>query len=84
MDADRRHRILMTADTVGGVWQYALELCRGLVERGDEVALATLGRRPTADQRREAAAIPGLQLHESDFKLEWMERPWTDVERAGG
>ena len=27
-------RVLMTADTVGGVWTYAIELARGLAERG--------------------------------------------------
>ncbi|HYO60185.1 MAG TPA: glycosyltransferase family 1 protein, partial [Archangium sp.] len=33
----------MTADTVGGVWTYALELCRALAGDGVQVELATLG-----------------------------------------
>ena len=34
-------------------------------------------------QRDEASAIPGLTWLDSSFKLEWMNDPWTDVERAG-
>lgn len=73
----------MTADTVGGVWTYALELSRGLTARGIGVGLATMGARPDARQRREAAAIEGLELFDSPYKLEWMDEPWEDVERAG-
>lgn len=73
----------MTTDSVGGVWQYSLELARGLVECGDEVALATMGGALDREQRREAEAIPGLELYPSAYKLAWMEDPWTDVEHAG-
>jgi glycosyltransferase involved in cell wall biosynthesis len=75
--------ILMTADTVGGVWTYALQLAHGLSEHGVTVALATMGRLPTEKQRAEAAGVPGLELYESAFKLEWMEDPWGDVQLAG-
>lgn len=76
-------RILLTADTLGGVWQYALELARGLGERGIEVVLATLGGYLDDQRRSEALALPNLSLHESHFRLEWMESPWPDVARAG-
>jgi len=76
-------RVLMTADTVGGVWQYALELARVLARRGDEVLLATMGGEPSPDQRREAGAIPGVELRTSPYRLAWMADPWDDVERAG-
>ncbi len=77
------HRVLMTADTVGDVWTYAVDLARGLSARGVEVALATMGD-PLSDAQRECAErIPGLLLFESSFRLEWMEDPWRDVERAG-
>lgn len=76
-------RILMTADSVGGVWTYALELARGLSACGIEVALATMGPRPKPEQRQAAAAIAGLELFESGYKLEWMEEPWDDVTAAG-
>jgi glycogen synthase len=76
-------QVLMTADTVGGVWTYALELIRALAPHGVEVALATMGERLKPDQRSEARSLPNLRLFESDFKLEWMERPWEDVAAAG-
>ena len=34
-------RILMTADVVGGVWTYAIELARGLASRGIATTIAT-------------------------------------------
>ncbi|MFN7117439.1 MAG: hypothetical protein ACK4TA_11615 [Saprospiraceae bacterium] len=36
--------ILMTADTLGGVWTYALELAQGLQSFDIQVHLATMGR----------------------------------------
>ncbi|MGV3616492.1 MAG: glycosyltransferase family 4 protein [Fimbriimonas sp.] len=76
-------RVLMTADTVGGVWDYSLDLSRQLGGRGIEIALATMGRALTPDQAREAKAIANLEVFESEYKLEWMEDPWGDVRSAG-
>jgi len=70
----------MTADAVGGVWCYALELARALAPI--HFVIATMGPPPSADQRREAAAIANLTLEESSFRLEWMEDPWADVADA--
>jgi glycogen synthase len=76
-------RVLMTADPVGGVWTFALELCAGLARHGVTVTLATLGAPLTSAQRSAAAGLPGLQLEESTFRLEWMAEPWSDLEHAG-
>src|SRR5437868_12638672 len=65
--------VLMTADTVGGVWTYALDLSRALGQRGVLVVLATMGPPPSRAQRREAAAIPTVQLVHGDYKLAWMD-----------
>lgn len=73
----------MTADAVGGVWNYSLELARALKPHGVEILLATMGARPRDEQRSEARAIDNVRLVESDFALEWMPNPWHDVERAG-
>ncbi len=74
-------RILLTTDSVGGVWTYTTTLCRELEPRGVEVVLATMGPAPDSDQRR---ALPGnVTLCESTFRLEWMDEPWDDVRRAG-
>ena len=79
----RPGHVLMTADTVGGVWSYALELAAALGERGVRVSLATMGAPLTPGQRAQAAALPATTVHESAFRLEWQEEPWGDVERAG-
>lgn len=71
----------MTADTVGGVWTYAVELVRALPEV--QFHLATMGAPLNASQWNEAAQIPSLTVHESGYKLEWMPDPWEDVVRAG-
>jgi glycogen synthase len=76
-------RVLMTADTVGGVWTYAMELARALGAEGIEVSLATMGGPLNAEQRQEAHEVPTLQLHESRYRLPWMEQPWEDVKLAG-
>jgi glycosyltransferase involved in cell wall biosynthesis len=76
-------RVLMTSDTVGGVWTYSIELARALSDRGISVTLATLGGLPHPDQRAEAAQVRRLRLESSSFRLPWMENPWYDVEAAG-
>ncbi len=73
-------RVLMTADTVGGVWTYAVELARALAGFGVETTLAVMGGEPAPDQREEAR---GLQLFAAPYRLEWMEDPWEDVAGAG-
>lgn len=75
-------RVLMTADTLGGVWTYALELGRALSERGVALTLATFGAPPTREQRARAWENPGLQLFSSSHRCEWMDDPWEDVERS--
>ncbi|HSJ25270.1 MAG TPA: glycosyltransferase [Longimicrobiales bacterium] len=76
-------KVLMTADAVGGVWNYALELCRALGRHGVEVTLATMGPRPGRPQLDDARACRNLRLVQSDFSLEWMADPWQDVAAAG-
>jgi glycogen synthase len=76
-------RILMTADTVGGVWTYALELTRALQPYDVEVLLAIMGPSLSASQRDDARSLPNLSLFKSNYKLEWMPDCWLDVKRAG-
>src|SRR5689334_17133865 len=76
-------RVLMTGDTAGGVWTFTLELAEALAAQGVEIALATFGGMPTAAQRADVDRIPGLQLHATTYKLEWMDDPWDDVEASG-
>ncbi|WP_241665556.1 glycosyltransferase family 4 protein [Teichococcus oryzae] len=74
----------MTTDAVGGVWSYALTLCRGLLARQVRVTLAVLGPPPGATQRLEAAAIPGLRLLDTGLMLDWMVPDAAAVRDAGG
>jgi glycosyltransferase involved in cell wall biosynthesis len=83
MAGDRAARVLLTADTVGGVWTYAVELARELEARGVQVALASMGAPVSAHQREQLARVPGVTLFESRFKLEWMQDCWDDVAAAG-
>jgi glycosyltransferase involved in cell wall biosynthesis len=76
-------KLLMTADTIGGVWTYALDLAKALAPHGVEIALATLGAPLSQDQRRDVELLDNVTVHESDYKLEWMPEPWDDVRRSG-
>lgn len=75
-------RVLMTADAVGGVWPYTLDLTRELCRRGIEVVLAVMGPGPSAAQQRQAAAVRGLWMHWQPFRLEWMASADDDVDAA--
>jgi glycogen synthase len=76
-------RVLMTADTVGGVWTYACELVAAMAAHGVEVTLAAMGGALSPGQARRAAALGNLDVVEGRFALEWMPDPWDDVDAAG-
>ena len=75
-------RILMTADAVGGVWSYALDLATELAKQDVATVLAVTGP-ISAEQREQAAAIPALALEAAPFKLEWMTDAESDLPAAG-
>jgi glycogen(starch) synthase len=81
--SDTPRRVLMTADAVGGVWTYALELCRELNTRGVEITLAVMGPSPSPEQHEEIGTLQGVTLHAHPYRLEWMAEPWDDVAAAG-
>src|SRR3954471_22465511 len=72
-------KVLISTDTVGGVLTYTAELAAALEATGDEVVVATMGPRLRQAQRED---LPS-GVHESEFRLEWMEDPWEDVSAAG-
>jgi len=73
----------MTSDSVGGVWTYALALVDALAERDVEVVVATMGAPLSPAQRLELRSSRAARTYASDLKLEWMDDPWSDLERAG-
>jgi glycosyltransferase involved in cell wall biosynthesis len=76
-------KVLMTADAVGGVWTYALDLSAALAQHDISVVLATMGPRPNDAQRAAVKRLSNVELVESDYRLEWMADPWRDVAAAG-
>jgi glycosyltransferase involved in cell wall biosynthesis len=78
-------RLLMTADTAGGVFQYALELAGGLADAGVEVLVATMGHAASAEQSAALRRLNArIEVVHGDFALEWMDDPWSEVDAAGG
>jgi glycosyltransferase involved in cell wall biosynthesis len=75
-------KVLMTTDAVGGVFTYCVQLAASLAPLGVGVLLASMGRRLSVEQRAQAERV-GATLVESEYRLEWMDDPWDDVERAG-
>ncbi len=72
-------RILLTTDTIGGVWTFTEELTTELLQRGHAVALVSMGRQPSHEQQSWCAAqslVHGssFQFIASNVPLEWMEK----------
>src|SRR3954462_6219754 len=76
-------RVLMTADCVGGVFGYAVELARELVRPGVEITLAVLGEPLAPHQRETLRGVRGLAFDERPGALEGMDEPCHDVDAAG-
>jgi len=83
MKSSNVKKVLMTADTVGGVWTYAVELIRAFQEYGIQVFLATMGRSVSEAQRDDLCGVENIEIAESTYRLEWMDDPWADVNAAG-
>ncbi|HVS66531.1 MAG TPA: glycosyltransferase family 4 protein [Thermoanaerobaculia bacterium] len=56
-------KVLMTAESSGGIWTYSVELARALGRRGVEVHLATIGAPLGHEQVREASVMRNVELH---------------------
>lgn len=75
--------VLMSADAVGGVAQYALDLTTSLARAGVRVVLAFLGPSPSPALRAAVRDIHGARLHHAPYRLEWMQGARDDVLRSG-
>jgi glycogen synthase len=80
--SDRPPRVLMTADSVGGVWSYSVGLCRSLPETG--FVVATMGPRPAQTQREVIDELENVTLVERDYRLEWMADGDADFAESTG
>ena len=76
-------KILITADAVGGVWQYSTDLARGLSALGMETVLAVMGPSPSNAQAKAASAIRGVTLVNTGLPLDWLAESRDSVHLAG-
>ncbi len=72
-------RILLTTDTLGGIWTFTKELTTELLQRGHAVALVSHGNQPSHEQQTWCAAQSlthgqSFQFTASNTPLEWMEK----------
>ena len=76
--------VLLTTDSVGGVWTYTEELSAGLIRNGHQVTLVTLGRALDAGQRAWVDAMRGKRFRciETEYRLEWMDDAGDDLRRS--
>ena len=74
--------VLMTADAVGGVWSYAIDLAEGLAAAGVGVTLAVLGPAPSEDRAAQAEAA-GCRLLRTGLPLDWTAAEPGAVTAAG-
>lgn len=75
-------RVLITADTVGGIWTYAREMVTGLVRRGVEVTLVSFGHIPEPRQLDWMEGLRNLDFRPTAFRLEWMQDSAGDIEAS--
>lgn len=74
----------MTADALGGVWQYATDLAAGLTRNGNTVTLALLGPGIVDLQTEEFLRQSDVRLIRTDLPVDWLcESPETVRAAAG-
>ena len=71
--------VLVTADTLGGVWTYARELVTGLVKRGVQVTLVSFGEIPSPAQMLWLDGLRNVDFRPTAFRLEWMQESEEDL-----
>ena len=76
-------RLLLTTDAVGGVWQYSVDLARGLSRLNVETVLAIMGPSPSKAQLVMASGVKGLTLVDTGLPLDWLARTPVSVSAAG-
>jgi glycogen(starch) synthase len=74
--------VLITSDTVGGVWTYSQELVTGLIRAGHRVTLVSFGKLPLPHQTAWMRTLPGLDYRPTEYRLEWMEVSERDIEES--
>ena len=71
--------VLVTTDTLSGVWSYTRELVTELASRGVRVTLVSLGEIPLPAQTSWMENVPGLEFLPTAFRLDWMQEGEWDL-----
>jgi glycogen synthase len=74
--------VLITADTVGGVWTYTRELVTGLSQRGARVTLVSFGGLPSPEQTIWMNNLADVDYRPTAFPLEWMQGAEHEVKES--
>jgi len=74
--------VLITSDTVGGVWTYTQELVTGLIHSGHRITLVSFGKLPLPHQTAWMRTLPGVDYRPTEYRLEWMEVAERDIEES--
>lgn len=74
--------VLVTSDTVSGVWDYTRELVSGMAHAGVRVTLISMGEIPTAEQTQWMEGLAGVDYRPTAFRVEWMRDCEGDLEDA--
>ncbi|HVO59712.1 MAG TPA: glycosyltransferase family 4 protein [Terriglobales bacterium] len=74
--------ILVTTDTITGVWTYTRELVTSLVTSGIRVTLVSFGEIPLPEQTTWMDHLHGLDYHPTAFRLEWMQEAERDLSES--
>ncbi len=78
-------KILITTDTVGGVWTYTTDLALCLSDEKIEVVLVAMGPSLSKGKQTDIKNFKkhGITFYHQKNRLEWMDDPWEDVKLAG-
>ena len=76
--------VLMTADTIGGVWTYVRELVTQLSRIGVRITLVSFGQIPSREQSEWLEGLSEVSYYPTAFRLEWMQDAQGDLEQGPG
>ena len=74
--------ILVTTDTLSGVWSYTRELVTGLIGRGLRVTLVSFGEIPLPQRTTWMENLHGLEYRPTAFRLDWMQEGEWDLKHS--
>lgn len=84
MEGKSDYTILISTDTVGGVWSYTISLVEAMQQYPVKFIIASLGPLPSEEQCQQVKALNNAHMESFNGKLEWMDNPWDDLQDEEG